>query len=111
MRSVKERTSSYQSGIHYTLWKCIALDDHLSEICAAMMRMPFMHGLCVARWAKCINVMLEKKKGVRKIHQLRIIGLVEADLNTALKLFFAKQMIKNSEVTELTEEQSGGRPG
>lgn len=63
------------------------------------------------RWTKCIDVMLEKKPGVRKIHQLRIIGLVEADFNTALKLFFAKHLVANSEGTDLTEEQCGGRPG
>ena len=43
-----------------------------------------------------------KKEGVRQIHQLRIIGLVEADFNTALKIFFAKQMVTNSERTTLT---------
>ena len=42
---------------------------------------------------------------------LRIIGLVEADFNTALKIFFAKKMIQNAERTSLTEEQWGGRPG
>ena len=75
------------------------------------MRLPFMHGFVNDRWAKCINVMLEKKKGVRKFHMLRIIGLVEADFNTALKIFFAKKMIQNAERTSLTEEQWGGRPG
>jgi len=54
--------------------------------------------------------MLEKKGGVRQIHQLRIIGLVEVDFNTALKTFFAKQMVANSGKTPLTEEQWGGRP-
>ena len=75
------------------------------------MRLPFMHGFKNDRWSKCLDVMLEKKPGVREIHQLRIIGLVEADFNTALKLFFAKQLVANSETTDLTEEQWGGRPG
>ncbi|KAL7548720.1 hypothetical protein ACHAWF_017511 [Thalassiosira exigua] len=63
------------------------------------------------RWATSIDVMLEKKPGVRHIHQLRIIGLVEADFNTALKLFFTKHLVSNTKMTELTEEQWGGRPG
>lgn len=110
-KSAKEKTSSSPSGIHYTFWKCIATDDAISDYMAIMMRLPFMYGFCNDRWAKCIDVMLEKKKGVRKIHLLRIIGLVEADFNTALKFFFAKQMVANSERTQLTEEQWGGRPG
>jgi len=36
---------------------------------------------------------------------------VEVDFNTALKIFFANQMISNSERTSLTEEQWGGRSG
>ncbi|KAL7531035.1 hypothetical protein ACHAXR_003811 [Thalassiosira sp. AJA248-18] len=110
-RSVLEKTSSSPSGIHYTFWKSIALDDTLSEHHTIMMRLPFMHGFVNDRWTKCVDVMLEKKKGIRQIHQMRIIGLVEADFNTALKLFFAKQMVANSERTTLTEEQWGGRPG
>ncbi|KAL7529017.1 hypothetical protein ACHAXR_002748, partial [Thalassiosira sp. AJA248-18] len=110
-RSVREKTSSSPSGIHYTFWKSIALDDMLSDHHTIMMRLPFMHGFVNDRWTKCIDVMLEKKKGIRQIHQMRIIGLVEADFNTALKLFFAKQMVTNSEATTLTEEQWGGRPG
>ena len=54
--------------------------------------------------------MLEKKSGVRQIHQLQIIGLVNVDFNTAQKIFFAKQMIFNSEQTDLTVEQWGGCP-
>ena len=53
--------------------------------------------------------MLEKKKGVRKIHLLRIIGLLEADFNTALKFFFANQMMIIAEENGLSDEQHGLR--
>ncbi|KAL7550658.1 hypothetical protein ACHAWF_013872 [Thalassiosira exigua] len=76
-----------------------------------MMILPFMYGFKNERWANSPDVMLKKKPGVRRIHQLRIIGLVEADFNTALKLFFAKHLISNTETTKLTEEQWGGRAG
>ena len=54
--------------------------------------------------------MLEKKPGVRKIHQLRIIGLLEADFNTALKLIFARKMMWNAETSGISDEQWGGQP-
>ncbi len=60
------------------------------------MRLPFMHGLKHDHWAKCIDDMLKKKAGAHKIRQLRIIGLVEAHFNTALKLFFVKHLIANT---------------
>ena len=56
----------------------------------------------------CLDVMLEKKEGVRKIHQLPIIGLVVAGFNMALKIFFANGQFGN---TALTEEQWGGKLG
>lgn len=74
-QSVKEGTSSSPSGLHYTIWKTIAFDPLLASYMTIMMRLPFMYGFKNDRWAKCIDVMLEKKKGVRKIHQLRIIGV------------------------------------
>ena len=54
--------------------------------------------------------MLEKKAGIKKIHLLQIICLVEANFNTALKLYFAKHLVSNSEKTELIQEQSRGHP-
>jgi len=83
----------------------MALDNDIANCMAVMMHLPFMHGFPNNIWAKCLDVMLKKKSGDGQIHQLRIIGLVEADFNTALKIFFAKQIISNSERTSLTEEK------
>ncbi|KAL7526403.1 hypothetical protein ACHAWF_008463 [Thalassiosira exigua] len=110
-RSVSEKTSSSPSRIHYAFWKSMASDRSIASYLVIMMRLPFMYGFRNERWANSLDVMLEKKPGVWRIHQLRIIGLVEADFNTALKLFFAKHLSSNTETTELTEEQWGGRPG
>jgi hypothetical protein len=106
---VKERTSSSPSGVHYTIWKCLARDEEISEWMALMMSMPFEFGFVNERWTKAIDVMLEKKKGVRKIHMLRIIALLEADFNTALKIIFARKMMINAENAGLNEEQWGSR--
>jgi len=65
-----EKTSSSPSGIHYTFWKCMALDNDISNYMTVMMRLPFMYGFANNRWAKYLDVMLEKKSGVRQIHQL-----------------------------------------
>ena len=108
-KSAKEKTSSSPSGLHYTIWKCIATDLKLSETFATMMSLPFMYGFVNKRWTKSTDVMLEKKKDTRQIHQLRIIGLLEADFNTALKLIFSKKMMKNAEQAGITSEQWGGR--
>ena len=99
------------SRIHYTFWKSIASDSKMAQYCSVMMRLPFIHGFKIDQWAKSIDVMPPKEVGIKNIYLLQIIGLVEADFNTALKLYFAKHLILNSEKTELTEEQWGGHPG
>ena len=101
----KENTSSYPSGLDYTVWKCIASDETLEEVFAIMMSLPLKYGFVNERWCRATDVMIEKKQGARKIHQLRIIGLIEADFNTALKLIFAKKRMSNAEISGLNGEQ------
>ena len=79
------------------IWKCIARDESLAELFAIMMSLQFKYEFVNERWCKATDLMLKKKPGVRKIHQLRIIGLLEDDFNTALKLIFARKMMRNSE--------------
>ena len=79
----------------------------MAQYYSVMMILPFIHGFKNDRCAKIINVMLKKKAGIKKVHLLRTIGLVEADFNTALELFFARYLVLNSEKTELTDEQWG----
>ena len=88
----------------------MAESDELSEFLCIMISLPFVYGFACKRWLRAIDVMLEKKKGVRKIHMLRIIGLLEADFNSALKYFFAKKMMQRAEENgSMAEEQWGLR--
>ena len=43
------------------------------------MSLPFMYGFPNKRWTKTNKMIDKKKRGVHKIKQLRIIGIVEAD--------------------------------
>ena len=99
-----EKTSSSPSGMHYTMWKAMAARDYCAEFLCIMISLPFVYGFSNDRWLREIDVMLEKKKGVRKIHLLRIIGLLEADFNTALKFFFANKMMIIAEEHGLSDE-------
>ena len=80
------------------------MNDPISEYMAVMMSIPFQFGILNNRWTRCIDVMLEKKRNVRQIHRLQIIGLLETDFNTALKIYFARKMTTNSENTNLTDK-------
>ena len=72
-----------------------------------MMSPPFHHGFVHQRWTTVINVMLEKKKDVWKFYQLQIIGILEADFNTALKFLFAETIMANAKNVGFQPEQWG----
>ena len=61
-----------------------------------MMTLPFKYGFSPKRWEHAIDCMLEKTKGVKQIHVMRIIGLVEADLNCALKILYSQRLMLNA---------------
>ncbi|KAL7547173.1 hypothetical protein ACHAWF_010493 [Thalassiosira exigua] len=106
---VDKMISLSSSGLHYTLWKAIAEDEKFCKYMAVMMSLPFQYGFTNKRWERAIDVMLEKKSGEQKIHLMRIIGLVKADFNTALKLLFTQRLMTNSELAGLFSNQWGGR--
>ena len=110
-KAVNERTTSSPTGLHYSIWKTVAAEKDLAEWLSVMMSLPFMYGFVNQRWVTMIDTMLEKKPGVRKIHLLRIIGILEADFNTALKILFARQLMRAAEGQDLLhDEQWGSRP-
>ena len=40
-----------------------------------------------------------------KTHQLQVIGIIEADFNTALKILFAKKLMAQAETNGLHNDQ------
>ena len=109
-KQATEGTSSNSTwGLHYTIWKALAEDDYCAEFLCIMISLPFMFGFLNKRWLKEIDVMLEKKPGIRMIHMLRIIGLLEADFNTALKYYFSHRLQPQAETNGLSDEQWGSR--
>jgi len=75
-----------------------------------MMSLPFMYGFTNERWENAIDIVLEKKLGVQKIHIMRIIGLVVvvADFNTALEIIFAQKLMWQAENLGISPDQWGG---
>jgi hypothetical protein len=91
---IVEKTSSSPSGRHVGHYlACIDLKDELSVLLAAVhaaiMSIPLAEGFCPERWRQAIDIMLEKIPGVHRINKLRIIQLLEADLNQVLRSAFA----------------------
>ncbi|KAL7428792.1 hypothetical protein ACHAXH_000893, partial [Discostella pseudostelligera] len=106
----KEKTSSDIHTLNYSLWKCITTSDRISQYAAILVSLPFMYGFVNMHWTHMSDFMLEKKPGVRHIHQLRIIGKEPAEFNTCLKFYIGHQTMHNFENSDPCDDQHGFRP-
>jgi hypothetical protein len=64
-----------------------------------MMSIPLAEGFCPEGWRQAIEIVLEKISGVPIINKLRIIQLLEADLNQVLRSAFARKISKLAQET------------
>eukprot|EP00957_Ditylum_brightwellii_P151126 11507438-Ditylum_brightwellii.AAC.1 len=86
MQVQDETTSSSPSGHHYGHYKTILGHNDLCNVHAQMMSMPWLAGFTPLRWERAIDCMLEKDPGSPKIGRLRLIVIVEGDMNGTLKI-------------------------
>jgi hypothetical protein len=104
---VREKTASSYSGRGVEHYKACAegsddgIADLLSTVHASMMAVPLDANFCPSRWKHAVDVMLEKIPGVSRSDKLRIIQLLEADLNQVLRIEFARN------ISRLAKEHEG----
>jgi len=94
---LSEKKSSSNSGRHIGHYKAALECEIAMEIHCRMMSIPFKHGITPDRWTKVTDVMLEKNPGVPRLHRLRVIQLIEADLNQCLLILFTRPMVHTSD--------------
>jgi hypothetical protein len=64
----------------------------MAAVHAAMMKVPLTMGFFPEWWKQAVDVMLEKITGVPRSNKLRIIQLLEADLNQVLRIAFTRNI-------------------
>jgi hypothetical protein len=108
-KRVKERTSAGPSGITIPHMKAHGRSFLLSNIDTIMSNLPYVHGFSPSRWRKGLDVMLEKKPGIRKINTLRAILLYEADFNQNNKCLGREMLYRAEDYQAVAREQFGSR--
>jgi phage FluMu gp28-like protein len=99
-KCVPEKTASSYSGRSVLHYKACAdgskygLADTLAEIHAAMATIPLETEFCPERWRFAVDIMLDKIPGIARTNKLRIIQLLEADLNQVWRAAFARNITK-----------------
>jgi hypothetical protein len=121
LRHWRENTSTSPSGYHLGLRRIATYPAELAEteeirqnILQAqtdIINIPIQQGYSPSRW-QTVVAMLEKIPGKPLLHKLRVIHILEADYNLALKQIFGKQLLQNCEkYGALGELQDGFRKG
>jgi hypothetical protein len=122
IRKWRESTSTSPSGNHLGLRRIITypvndydLDEARKQIMKAqtdIINIPIQAGFSPKRWKTVVNAMLEKLPGKPYLHKLRVIHILEADYNLALKEIFGRRLLWNCEKYDrLGDIQDGFRKG
>eukprot|EP00957_Ditylum_brightwellii_P141632 10790072-Ditylum_brightwellii.AAC.1 len=61
------------------------------------MSMPWLTGFTPLRWEQAIDCMLKKDPGNPRIERLRLIVIVEGDMNATLKIIWNKRLVSTAE--------------
>jgi hypothetical protein len=112
---VPEKTASSFSGRGVHHYKACpegsdySLSDIQVEVHASMLTVPMDAGFCPERWKQEVDVMIEKVPGIPRSDELRIIQLLEADLNHVLRIAFARNTTRLAKDHEgiISEHQYG----
>ena len=95
MKKVSEGTSSSASGRHYSLYKALHSFPFTMSIMVKLVNTCVQNNILLQRWLKVVQVMLCKCAGNYNIEKLRVIQLIEADLNMYFRLIWGKRLVQH----------------
>lgn len=112
MTAAKEGKTSSLSGRHYSIYKALLAFPFTTNLLVTLINECTEHTFLLSRWKKVLQVMICKTPGNYHIDKLRVIQLLEADLNMYLRLIWGKRLIHNTLKHDLfPQEQLGNKPG
>ena len=106
-----EFTSCSPSGRTYAHYKTLLrLNQNILHDIFNIFSLSLSKGVVLDRWCTTVTTLIEKNPGQPRIHRMRAIHIVEAELQFYSKSIYIQRMMKNAEVKNvITDEQYGGR--
>lgn len=106
-----EKTSCSPSGRTYAHYKTLLhLAPSVIRNIFDVMMLAIKNNIVLKRWCTTITTLIEKDAGQPKIHRMRAIHIVEAEMQFFSKSLYVQKMMKNVESLNLvSDEQYGGR--
>ena len=96
-KTKRETTATSPFGLHIGHYKSVVGVEHMDilEVHYRLMILPFKFAMIPMRWARTVQVLLEKDTGRPWTNRLRIIELFDSQVNAGLQMIFGKAMIEN----------------
>jgi hypothetical protein len=73
------------------------IGDEVAEVLATLMNLCSHYGLALDRWLMLFNTMLEKVIGLDRIDKVRVIHIMEADMNLLMGILFGRRLSQHAE--------------
>mmetsp|Transcript_748 Transcript_748/g.1130 ORF Transcript_748/g.1130 Transcript_748/m.1130 type:complete len:523 (+) Transcript_748:2168-3736(+) len=111
-KTIPENTASSVSGLHYGHYRVLSKleDDTFIRVLFDLVNMAFVTQSPLPRWKYSTQLMLEKGKGPA-IENLRIIQLLEADMNWLLRFLWGRKLDRHALNEGIYNEAPFASPG
>jgi len=76
-KNKRETTVTSPFGLHIGHYKSVLENEDILEIHRKMLVLPFRHAMIPERWARTVQILLEKDQGSPWSNRLRIIELFD----------------------------------
>ena len=104
-KKTKERTASSPSGRHYGHYKAACHNTAIAQVHTEMMAFAIEFTQVPERWLNATQVPIEKIPGCPRIDKLRILQLLEGDLNKIFQFIWARRMMSQVNRKQLLQNQ------
>jgi len=88
--------------------KSLATKNRIMKVHTAVINACIQHQHVLDRWKKVASAMIEKIPGQPRIDKLRVIHLIEADLNLLLGVMWGRRLLRNKDRL-LNQQQDQGQ--
>ena len=112
INGASEKTSTSPSGRGYNHYKSMLKGGGMKQIklIHSILELSRANGIILDRWKKTVTTLMEKDTGKPRIHRMRAIHIIEAEVQFLAKLFYCKKLMENAEKHDIiTKQQYGGR--
>ena len=112
IKGSSEMRSTSPSGRGYNHYRSLLIGEAEEQlkIIHAILELAREKNIILERWKKTVTTLMEKDTGSPKIHRMRSLHIIEAEVQFIAKLFYCKKLLHNAEKYDLiTGQQYGGR--